>query len=343
MMAVGIPDYRLPRDILNAEIDNIKRAGVEIKLNSKLGTDFTVDDLQNENDAVILAIGAHVSRAMSIPGEDKEGVLGGTDFLRDVALGNAPDMSGKAVVVVGGGNTAIDAARTAMRLGASEVSIVYRRTRGDMPAQDLEIHEAQDEGLQLQVLTNPTRIVGNGHVEGIELVKQELGEFDASARRRPSPIEGSEYVMPVDIVIEAIGQSTDAGCAADCGVEFGRGSTIKVDRSLVTTREGVFAAGDAVIGAATVVEAVAQGNDVAEAVDSYLQNGKAECKCTWRAYDDVPLAFVMEDYAEATRADMPVQDAIIRRNNWQEVELGFSETVCRNECKRCLRCDLEEK
>ncbi len=345
MMAVGIPEYRLPKDILNIEIDNIRRAGVEIKLNSCLGRDFSVNDLLERDGyhAVVLAIGAQLSRSLHLPGEDCEGVMGGTEFLKDVALGNAPDLSGKRVVVVGGGNTAIDAARTAMRLGASEVSLVYRRTREEMPAQDIEVLEAEEEGLQLHFLVNPTRVIGNGRVTGLELVRQELGDFDASARRRPIPIEGSEFVLPVDIVIAAIGQSTDVRCAEDCGVAFNRNTTVQVGRDFAATKPGVFAAGDAVLGPATVVEAVAQGNEVALAVDAYLQNGTPISKEGWLDYTDVPLTWVMEDYAEAVRAEVPVQDPTTRRLNWRQVELGLAENVCREQCMRCLRCDIEEK
>jgi NADH-quinone oxidoreductase subunit F len=345
MMAVGIPEYRLPRDILNAEIGNIERAGVNIVLNSRLGRDFTLDDLFEREgySAVVLAIGAQISRSLRVSGEDLTGVLGGTEFLQDVSLGKVPDMSGKRVAVVGGGNTAIDAARTAMRLGAVEVHLVYRRTREEMPAQELEVHEAEEEGLKLHFLVNPTRILGNGKVEGLELIVQDLGEFDESARRRPQPIEGSEFVLPVEVVITAIGQGSDTSCADACGVEFNRNTTVKVDRNLSATRKGIFAAGDAVLGPATVIEAVAQGNKVAQAVDDYLQEGEPASKESWLAYDEEPLTYNMEEYAEASRTEMPVQEPTLRRANWREVELGLSETACREECKRCLRCDLEDK
>jgi NADPH-dependent glutamate synthase beta subunit-like oxidoreductase len=228
-----------------------------------------------------------------------------------------------------------------MRLGADQVSIVYRRTREEMPAADLEIEEAQEEGLVLHTLVNPTAILGNGHVEQLELIRQQLGEFDDSARRRPSPIEGSEFTLQVDVVIAAIGQSSEVDCVGDCGVVFNRNTTAQVGRDLATTREGVFAAGDLVLGPATVVEAVAQGNQVAETVDAYLREGEVGAAAALKAYDDLPVSWDLEAYGDAKRAKMPVQDAVIRRTNWQEVELGFSEAVCREECKRCLRCDLE--
>jgi NADH-quinone oxidoreductase subunit F len=344
MMAVGIPDYRLPREVLNEEIEAIKRAGVEIKLNTALGRDITIDGLMDEQgySAVVLAIGAQTSRTLRIPGEDKEGVWGGTEFLKQIALAEAPELAGKHVAVIGGGNTAIDAARTAIRLGAEQVNLVYRRTRQDMPATDLEIEEALEEGMVLHALVNPTAILGNGHAEKLELVRQDLGEFDASARRRPMPVEGSEFTIKADVVIAAIGQSTDLDCVGDCGVAFHRNTTAQVERNLATTRAGVFAAGDIVLGPATVVEAVAQGNKVAATVDAYLRDGEVGEGATLKEYDDLAvLSWEMEAYGDAKRAEMPVQDPIERRGNWREVELGLSEVACREECKRCLRCDLE--
>jgi NADH-quinone oxidoreductase subunit F len=344
MMAVGIPEYRLPRDILQAEIDNVRRAGVEIKLNMRLGRDFSLDDLMSTQgfSSVIMAIGAQNSRSLRVPGEDKDGVWGGTDFLQRVALGDRPDLTGKRVAVVGGGNTAIDAARTSLRLGAASVNLVYRRTREEMPAEALEIHEAEEEGIKMHFLVNPSRVVGGDKVEGLELVMQDLGEFDDSSRRRPMPITGSEYVLPVDIILPAIGQSTDTSCADNSGITFNRNTTVKVDRSLLTSRSGVFAAGDAVLGPATVVEAVAQGNQAAMMVDEFLQHGEAAEKASWLAYDNLPNIYNMEAYAAAARAQMPVQAPDVRSHSWQEVELGFEESPCREECNRCLRCDIDK-
>ncbi|MHB1355154.1 MAG: FAD-dependent oxidoreductase [Anaerolineae bacterium] len=344
MMAVGIPEYRLPRDILQAEIDNVRRAGVEIKLNSRLGRDFTIDELMDRQgfSSVIVAVGAQNSRSLRIPGEEKDGVWGGTDFLRRVALGDKPDLTGKRVAVVGGGNTAIDAARTALRLGAASVNLVYRRTHEEMPAEALEILEAEEEGIKMTFLVNPSRVIGGDKVEGLELVMQDLGEFDDSSRRRPMPIAGSEYVLPVDIILPAIGQSTDVTCADSCGITFNRNTTIKVDRKLSTTRPGVFAAGDVVLGPATVIEAVAQGNQSAMMVDEFLQKGEEASKESWLAYDDLPNVYNMDAYATATRSKMPVQAPDVRRNTWHEVELGFAEDACREECNRCLRCDIDK-
>jgi NADH-quinone oxidoreductase subunit F len=352
MMAVGIPEYRLPRDVLNVEIENIKRAGVEIRLNSALGKDFTLDDLLDRHGykAVILAIGAHKNRELRIEGEEMEGVYHGTQFLRDIALGQAFDgsaelaevLTGKRVAVVGGGDVAIDAVRSAWRLGVAEVHLVYRRSRADMPARDDEVEAAEKEGTHFHFLTNPSRVIGNGKVTGVELLRQELGEFDTSGRRRPVPISGSEFTLDVDVLIPAIGQEPDlAWMDGDSTIETGRGATFIVNDGLTTTCARVFAAGDAVLGPATVIEAVAQGNRVADAVDHYLRTGRSELGVVRPGYEVIEQLFDLEQYAEATRPqtrEIPVKE---RRGNFDEVELPFDEETIQEECKRCLRCDLE--
>jgi NADH-quinone oxidoreductase subunit F len=343
MMAVGIPEYRLPRDVLNQEIDNIRRAGVEISCNKKLGRDFTVEDLLNGRGyrSVVLAIGAHKSMRLGIPGEDREGVCQGVDFLRDVALGQAPDLAGKRVAVVGGGNVAIDAARTALRLGAAEVHVVYRRTRQDMPAYKEEIEAAEEEGVIYHYLSNPIRVLGPAKVTAIEVQHQELGEFDRSGRRRPVPVEGSEFPLAVEMLIPAIGQQPDSSCADTKGVEFNRNGTFKVGKELATSRPGVFAAGDAVSGPASVIEAVAQGNRVARVVDAYLRTGAIE-KVVPALDVHLPAStWNVEEYGEAARIRPVFLEARKRVSNFQEVELAHKAKDIREECKRCLRCDLE--
>ena len=344
MMAVGIPEYRLPRDILNVEIENIKRAGVEIQCNQALGRDFTVDSLMDEQgyNAVVLAIGAHVSGKLGIEGEELEGVYHGVDFLRDIALGTPPDVAGKRVAIVGGGDVAIDVARSAWRLGASEVHLIYRRTRQDMPAHEEEVEASEAEGTIFNFLTNPVRVLGkDGKVTGVEVQNQVLGEFDRSARRRPVPEEGSNFVIEVDVLVPAIGQATDLSWRDGSGIEANRNTTLVVNGGLATTRPGVFAAGDAVTGPATVVCAVAQGNRAALQVDHYLRTGKVEKIPVIPGYAVVEQQFNVEDYADAHRPDMPELPLAQRRGNFSEVELGMDEATVREECKRCLRCDLE--
>ena len=344
MMAVGIPEYRLPRDVLNVEIENIKRAGVEIRLNTALGKDFTLDDLLDRDGykAVILAIGAHKSHELRIEGEEMEGVYHGTQFLRDIALGKPPDLTGKRVAVVGGGDVAIDAVRSAWRLGADEVHLVYRRSRPDMPARDDEVEAAEKEGIQFHFLTNPSRVIANGKVTGVELLRQELGKFDASGRRRPVPIPGSEFTLEVDVLIPAIGQEPDlAWMDGDSGIETGRGATFAVSDGLATTRRGVFAAGDAVLGPATVIQAVAQGNQVADGVDHYLRAGCVEKVVVRPGYEVIEQRFDMEQYYKAVRPGMRELAIEERWGNFNEVELLFDERTVQEECKRCIRCDLE--
>ena len=344
-MALGIPEYRLPRDVLNAEIDNIRRAGVEIVLNTALGKDFTLPELMDKMgyQAVVLAIGAHSSRRLGVPGEDLEGVLHATVFLKDAALGKPAKIKGKRVAVVGGGNSAIDAARTALRLGASEVHVIYRRTKAEMPAAELEVHEAEEEGIKFHFLTNPVRVLGETKVTGMELQPQELGEFDKSGRRRPVPVEGSGFVMDFDLIIPAIGQSPDRSCLNGDSPDANRDGTFKVGRKQETSRPGVFAAGDAVLGPATVIEAVAQGNQAAMAVDAYLQEGAPQSKEAWLAYHTLDAAWNAEEFASAKRPAMPVQAPEQRACNFKEIELGLSEEIAREEAKRCLRCDLERE
>jgi NADPH-dependent glutamate synthase beta subunit-like oxidoreductase len=342
---MGIPDYRLPRDILNAEVENIKRAGVNIVLNTALGKDFTLDELFDHMGykAAVLAIGAHSSRRLDMPGEDLDGVVHATTFLKDVSLGSPADVKGKTVVIIGGGNSAVDAARTSLRLGAAQVHVAYRRTRAEMPAQEIEVREAEEEGIQFHFLTNPVRVLGEDRVTGIELQPQELGEFDKSGRRRPVPVEGAGYVMKADIVIPAIGQSPDLSALNGDTPEVTRSRTFKVGHDLATSRPGVFAAGDAVLGPATVIEAVAQGNKVALSVDSFLQDGEPESKEVWLSYRLEPEAWDPEKYASAQRPQAPTKAPEKRIRDFGEIELGLSEDVARAEACRCLRCDLERE
>ncbi len=356
MMAVGIPEYRLPKEPLFAEIANIERAGVEIRCNQALGTDFSVDSLlkQDGYNAVILAIGAHKSRKLGIPGEKNTGVLHGTDFLREVGLYNrrqaendrfvpgvATIIANKRVAVIGGGNVALDAARTAWRLGAKEVHVVYRRQREAMPAYAEEVRAAVEEGIKFHFLANPIKVLGDGYVTGLLVQRQRLGEFDNTGRRRPLPIEGDEFTLDVDVVIPAIGQTTDTSWMEGTGINATRSSTFEVNEAFVTTQRGVFAAGDAVSGPATVVEAVAQGNLVAVAVDTWLRTGEIEKPRYETPRADIVQLYNLDEYANAVRPHVPELELEARDGSWAEVELGFAEKVAREEAKRCLRCDLE--
>jgi NADH-quinone oxidoreductase subunit F len=308
-----------------------------------LGRDFTLDELFDRQGvkAVVLAIGAHRSLHLGIPGEDRAGVIPGIDFLREVALGNPPDIRGKRVAVIGGGNVAVDAARTAWRLGAAEVHIVYRRTRADMPAYPEEIEAAHEEGAILHFLAAPVRVLGPAKVTALEIQHQKLTEFDASGRRRPVPVEGAVVTLEIDILIPAIGQETDKLCVLNAGLETNRNSTLKVGPSLATTRAGVFAAGDAVSGPASVIEAVAHGNRVAKEVDVYLRTGRREKVDIPLEAHLPPLTWDMEQYSEALRLRLPWIPVAARQGSFREVEGSAPEKDIRAECRRCLRCDLE--
>ncbi|PKO23538.1 MAG: hydrogenase [Chloroflexi bacterium HGW-Chloroflexi-1] len=383
MMTVGIPEYRLPREPLFAEIENIQRAGVEIRCNQALGADFTLDDLlvRDGYSAVILAIGSHKSRRLGVAGEEKQGVIHGTDFLREVALNSdkvtrwqgdkvtgtdnltlspgrrvtlSEAIKGKRVAVVGGGDVAIDAVRTARRLGASEAHIVYRRQLEDMPAHKEEIEAAEQEGTQFHFLANPLRVLGGDRVCELVIQRQKLGEFDSSGRRRPMPVEGDEYTLDVDVVIPAIGQATDiswlpaGGNGAEPPIQVTRSGTFDIQEAFNTTRPGVFAAGDAVSGPATVIQAVAHGNLVAVAVDQWLKVGGSVAD--WGAQPkpsyvtkrpDIIQLYNLDDYATAHRPPTPERTVAERIGDFREVELGYDEQTAREEAKRCLRCDLE--
>jgi NADPH-dependent glutamate synthase beta subunit-like oxidoreductase len=274
MLAVGIPEYRLPRNVLQADIGFITSLGVEIKVNTPVGSHLPMDDLfQQGYQAVLLAIGAHRGLKLGIEGEGLKGVFDGVPFLRGVNLEKKVTL-GNRIAIIGGGNVAFDAARSSLRLGAKEVTIVYRRSRDEIPANKEEISEAEHEGIKLLCLTAPSRVSGsNGQMESLECIRTELGEYDASGRRRPVPIEGSEVSLSVDTVIAAIGQSPDISFLnGDEGLETARGNTFVVDPvTMSTQRAGVFAAGDDVTGPATVIEAMAAGKKAAISIDKYLK------------------------------------------------------------------------
>ena len=273
MLRVGIPDYRLPKDILDREIDNILRLGVELKTDTALGRDFTLDELLEEGyKAVFLGIGCHVGKPLGIPGEEAQGVIQGVEFLRRANL-KEPLTVGKRLAVIGGGNVAIDVACTARRLG-SEVTIVYRRSREEMPAFAHEIEQATCEGVEIVYLAAPLKTVTDhdGKVTGLICQKMELGEPDASGRRKPVPIEGAEFELPVDMVVPAIGQEAAQGPLAACGVKLSRWGTIEVNEvTYETSRPGVFAAGDVHTGPWIAIEAVGGGIEAAESIDRYLR------------------------------------------------------------------------
>jgi len=351
MMTVGIPEYRLPRDVLQYDIDRIRESGVEIVTNSALGREFTLDDLfARDFGAVFLAIGAHRSQRLKIPGGELAGVYDGLSFLRRVNLnfgeppgstsepGSPPKIRGDKVLVIGGGNTAVDAARTALRLGAESVTIIYRRSRVEMPVSPWEIEAAEEEGVRIELLAAPTRILGEGRVAAVECERMKLGEPDASGRRRPVPIPGSDFTLPADVVILAIGQTPNLS-GVD-GLEVTSAGLIWADPDTgETSRAGVFAGGDAAGDPATVVNAVAAGNRAAESIDRYLRGQELRGE---RFFGTKPEHIAQKeltpDIPIFPRSEMPMMAPNLRKSGFDEVELGYDESTARHEASRCLDC-----
>jgi NADPH-dependent glutamate synthase beta subunit-like oxidoreductase len=276
MIIQSLPSYRLPPQVPAKEIGEIGKLGVKFE-KATLGEDVTLSSLFDKGyKAIFIGIGTHQGMKMNIPGEDLEGVHEALDLLKAIKLGKAlPKFQGKKAVVVGGGNVAMDAARSIHRLGA-EVSLVYRRSWEEMPAGKDEVEEAKEEGIEFNILTNPTKILGKGKVEEIECIRMQLGEPDASGRRRPVPIEGSEFKIRADFLIEAIGEGLESEALKSMGIEITKRGLIKVDDNMKTSVGGVFAAGDAVCGPALVIEAVAGGLKAAESIDKYLKSKRGK-------------------------------------------------------------------
>ena len=340
MMMVGIPRYRLPREVIDREVSMIEELGVEFRLNTRLGKDVQFEQLQAEGfDAFLIAIGAHDSHKLGIKGEGQyPQVVDAVPYLRRVSLGDRRK-PGRRVVVLGGGNVAIDAARTSLRLGCDEVTIIYRRSRSDMPANVEEVEQAEEERVHFSFLTVPVEIIGeNGKVTALRCVRTELGPEDQSGRRRPVPIEGSEFEFRVDAVISSIGQRVDPkGFESLEALAWTRRNTIKANSiSMETTVPGVFAAGDAVVGPATVVEAIGGGKRAADAIDRYL-SGIPQPKMR-----TVPVRRARCDFIEVPastkmtlqRPQMPMLSDERRRVTFQQVELGYTENAVREEARR---------
>jgi heterodisulfide reductase subunit A len=358
MLTLGIPEYRLPRPLLHEEIGYIRSLGVRFQTAVEFGRDLTLPELRAQGfQAVFLAIGAHENVRLEVPGENLEGVVSGIEFLRLVNLG-ATGHCGRRVAVIGGGNTAIDAARTALRLGA-QVSILYRRTRAEMPAATHEVDDAEAEGVTIRYLIAPLELLGErGRVNAVRCVSMRLGEPDASGRRRPIPVEGSEQVLEFDTVIEAISQAPDVAALTGKGRHSGNGNGLKVTKwgtveidaeTKQTSIPGVFAGGDVALGPSTVIAAMGNGRRAAEAIDKYLndrpmadftthlvpqRSSKGE---TFRPHSYAPL---YKDTPRVPRVAMPKAPPQERVADFREVELGFTEEQAVREAERCLNCGV---
>ena len=341
MLRYGIPQYRLPKKVLDKEIAIIEKLGVKMINGVKLGKDFTVASLKAQNDAVIVAVGAWKSSSMRTPGEELDGIYGGIDFLRAVALKQEINIGDK-VVICGGGNTAMDACRTAVRLGAKEVYCVYRRTRNEMPAEDIEITEAKEEGVQFKFLTNPISFNGkDGKVKSVTLQLMELGEPDASGRRRPVAIEGKTEELDVDSVIVAIGQKLVNEDVSELKLTDRGNIEADID-TFKTNIEGVFAIGDATNrGASIAIEAIGEANRCALSIDAYLNGEDIETRVPYISRRDEELIdFQSKEKCPARKPK--VLPAAERKNNFDEVCLGYTEEDAKAEASRCLECGCKE-
>ncbi|MDY0300319.1 MAG: FAD-dependent oxidoreductase [Trichlorobacter sp.] len=372
MIAVGIPPYRMPRHLLQRDIDIIQAMGVDIVYDCRVGKDISLADMKAKHDAVFIAPGAHRSKPMGVEGEDKgyKGFLpGGIDFLREAYMGRPTGM-GKKVCVVGGGNTAIDCVRVALREGAEESILLYRRSRNEMPADVWEVDGAEEEGVRFEFQVLPTRIIvdDNDQVTGVECVRMALGEPDASGRRRPEPVPGSEFVVECDTVIPAIGQDADLSfIPPEMGIDITKWNTVvtkylplkdaagkdlndsmgnPLSRTLITDCDGVFAGGDAEIGPLTVVACIGNAHRAANVIQRYLEEGKAYIT-EQEVFEDLLTYLGVYDKNE----EVPWLDSAARSNqlevhgreraaagNYQEIELGFPDSTAQAEADRCLRC-----
>ncbi len=334
MLRYGIPEYRLPKEILDNEINYVRELGAEIKTNTAIQN---IDAIFGQGyKAIFLATGAWVSQKMDIPGEDAKGVMHAIDFLKQVSDGKKVELGNK-VAVVGGGNAAVDAARTALRLGAKEVNVIYRRSRAEMPAIPSEIDEMEQEGVKIRYLTTPVEVIAKGgKLARIKCINMELGEPDASGRRRPVPIKGSEFEMDIDTIILATGQAVDKSMLPRSIGLTNSGTVVADPVTLQTNIKGVFAGGDVVSGPATVIEAIAAGKEAAISIDRYLQGidlkeGRPQER---QRVKDVPKKGVVKK----ARAVMPVLSVSERVRSFKEVESGFDEKKAVEEANRCLNC-----
>ena len=346
MMLIGIPRYRLPKEVIAREVAEIEELGVEFRYNTRFGQDVTYEQLKSEGfQALFIAVGTHQAYKLRVPGEDDyPQVVNAIDFLKDAALGNKT-LTAKKVVIIGGGNVAIDSARTCIRQGSEEVIIAYRRSRDEMPADEEEVEQAEQEGVKIHFLTFPIKIEGkNGRLTGIQCQKTELVAVEGARRLSPVPVADSEFLIETDRVIAAIGQSVDQRLHEDMpALTMTRWKTIDVnDVTMETSVAGVFAAGDAVSGPATIIQAIAGGKRAAEAIDRHLSGARQPTLAP------IPVRRARTEWMEVSAAQkmelerpaMPLLEMDKRCSTYQLVELGYSEESARAEAGRCLRCDV---
>ncbi len=343
MLTAGIPPYRLPRQVVEEAFEELKYLGVEIHTNTPIGQEIKLEDLKKDYDAVYIAAGAHKADKLEIQGEELEGVIHGVTFMRKVNLEEKDLRIGKRVAVIGGGNTAIDTARSSLRLGAEKVFIFYRRTRAEMPVDERELEEAEIEGIEINYLTSPVEVLSsNGKaVSGLRCVRNRLGEPDGSGRRRPIPIEGSEFEIPCDIVIPAVSQSPDVSfLPEEIGLEMSKWDRLVVDTETFQTNiPGIFAGGDFVTGPRDVIRVIADGRRAAISIDGFLSEKKEPRKrgAFFTPIGDISLERNLE---KIPRHRMPTLPPGRRDSLHEEVDLGFSREEAVEEAKRCFQCHV---
>jgi NADPH-dependent glutamate synthase beta subunit-like oxidoreductase/NAD-dependent dihydropyrimidine dehydrogenase PreA subunit len=339
MLRWGIPSYRMPRNILDGEIRDILALGVELRCNTRIGKEISLQELERQFDAIFLAVGAQQSALLGIPGEGEEGCFGAVEYLRALHLGQKKEI-GKKVAVIGGGNSAMDAARSAIRFGAEEVTIFYRRDRQDMPAQEAEIIAAEAEGVRIEYRFGPTRVLTqNGKISGLELVRMDLGEKDESGRRSPKPIPGSEFRVDADAVISAVGQRGDVGFFAEGNRLEGDRSLIQVGDDLKTRNPKIWAGGDVVSGPSTVIASMAHGRIAAgKIIESLTGHPSSLAELPLRVRGVGEYTTISEDLPQQPRQEMALRQPKVRRRDFEEVGLGLTMDQAMAEARRCLQC-----
>jgi NADPH-dependent glutamate synthase beta subunit-like oxidoreductase len=341
MLNVGIPPYRLPREVVQQAIDEVRRLGVEILADTPIGKELNLETLRKEYDAVYIAAGAHQAEKLGISGEDLQGVIHGVTFMRMVNLREELKI-GQRVAVVGGGNTAMDTARSSFRLGAKEVFILYRRTRDEMPVDHRELEQVEEEGIKIHYLTSPIQVLSKDglSVSGLRCIRNRLGEPDKDGRRRPIPIDGSEFEIDIDLLIPAVSQSPDISFLPDAiGLEISKWDRLAVDpETFEANVRGIFAGGDFVTGPRDVIRVIADGRRAALSIHSYLSGERFERKPPYFAL--VPEVEIEPNLEKIPRQKMDTLPVEQRKSLYEEVELGFKKEVALKEAIRCLQCHI---
>ena len=369
VMWTGVPEWRLPRDVIMEEVELITDLGIEVKYNCEVGKDVSFEELSQRHDAVLISAGCQTPQSLGIPGEDLDGVVSGLKFLEDVSLGQQDVWVGRRCVTVGGGFTSMDCVRTVLRMGAERSVMTYRRSIQEIPVEELELHEAEIEGVEIMYMVSPTRVVGDEHgkVVGLELIRNELGEADGQGRRRPEPVAGSEFVIDCDMVLAAIGQKQDNRFLGDLLPNRDRRGVPLLDQNLRTELPNVWAAGDYVVNPTNFISSIGEGRRVADLIDQAMRGARPKIK--EMEITRVPTEFIAtpnplvaegvaewsltamsrrliwgDDYAGVARQEMPTlpvpQRGIGTGDTTLEAEIGFTKPIGFEEAKRCLQCQL---